>query len=123
MAYLKAHPISPIFTYLHPFSHTFFCWTTVPASKQASQYLSRSVALDKTCLQAAKGVPLNLAALCAVLFNLKYASCQQRCLDLLFVPWGTVDVLIWDCEAPKRSKGQYMNYEVGSMDGAYTGEL
>ena len=32
-------------------------------------------------------------------------------------------VLIWDREGPKRSKGHYMDYEIGSMDGAYKGRL
>ena len=37
---------------------------------------------------------------------------------------GTLaDVLIWDREGPKRSKGHYIDYEIGSMDGAYKGRL
>ena len=33
------------------------------------------------------------------------------------------DVLIWDREGPKRSKGYYMDHEIGPMDGAYKGRL
>ena len=38
-------------------------------------------------------------------------------------PGTSADVLIWDREGPKRSKGHYMDYEIGSMDGAYKGRL
>ena len=50
----------------------------IPAGKRASQYLSWSRALGKACQQAAKGVSLNLTALCGVLFNLKFASCAYK---------------------------------------------
>ena len=35
----------------------------------------------------------------------------------------SADLLIWDREGPKRSKGHYMDYGIGSMDGAYKGRL
>ena len=31
-------------------------------------------------------------------------------------PGTSADVLIWDREGPKRSKGHYMDYEIDSMD-------
>ena len=65
--------------------------------------------------------------LCDVLFNSKYASCEYKvavAIDSLGnIVWiclsshGTsADVLIWDREGPKRLKGSYMDYEIGSMD-------
>ena len=47
---------------------------------------------------------------------------REHRLDLS-VGLRSADVLIWDCEGPKRSKGHYMDYEIGSMDGAYKGRL
>ena len=38
-------------------------------------------------------------------------------------PKTSADVLIWDREEPKRSKGHYMDHEIGSMDGADKGRL
>ena len=41
----------------------------------------------------------------------------------LLAPGTSVDELIWDREGPKSSKQHYMDYEIGSMDGAYKGRL
>ena len=72
--------------------------------------------------------------LCNVLFNPKYAGCVYKvtvAIDSLgnivwicpLAPGTSADVLIWDREGPKRVKGHYMDYEIGSMDGAYKGRL
>ena len=72
--------------------------------------------------------------LCDVLFNPKYAGCVYKvtvAIDSLgnivwicpLAPGASADVLIWDREGPKRSKGRYIDYEIGSMDGAYKGRL
>ena len=72
--------------------------------------------------------------LCDVLFNPKYAGCAYKvtvAIDSLgnivwicpLAPGTSADVLIWDREGPKRVKGHYMDYEIGSMDGAYKGRL
>ena len=69
-----------------------------------------------------------------VLFNPKYAGCVYKvtvAIDRLgnivwicpLAPGTSADVLIWDREGPKRVKGHYMDYEIGSMDGAYKGRL
>ena len=68
--------------------------------------------------------------LCYVLFNPKYAGCVHKVtvtIDSLgnivwicpLAPGTSEDVLILDRVGPKRSKGHYMDYEIGSMDGAY----
>ena len=60
-----------------------------------------------------------------VLFNPKYTGCVYKVmvaigsLDTIvwicpLAPGTSADVLIWDREGPKRSKGHYMNYEKGS---------
>ena len=72
--------------------------------------------------------------LCDVLFNPKYAGCVYKvtvAIDslgnivwiCLLAPGTSADVLIWDREGPKRVKGHYMDYEMGSMNGAYKGRL
>ena len=38
-------------------------------------------------------------------------------------PRTSADVLIWGREGPKRVKGHYMDYGIGSMDGTYKGHL
>ena len=38
-------------------------------------------------------------------------------------PGSSADVLTRDHEEPKVSKGHYMKYEMGSMDGAYKGRF
>ena len=72
--------------------------------------------------------------LCDVLFNPKCAGCVYKvtvAIDSLgnivwicpLAPGTSADVLIWDREGPKKVKGHYMDYEIGSMDGAYKGRL
>ena len=72
--------------------------------------------------------------LCDVLFNPKYAGCIYKVtvpIDSLgnivwicpLAPGTSADVLIWDRKGPERVTGHYMDYEIGSMDGAYKGRL
>ena len=41
----------------------------------------------------------------------------------IFLLISTTSTLFLRREGPKRSKGHYMEYEIGSMDGAYKGRL
>ena len=73
-------------------------------------------------------------ALSDILFNPKYAGCVWKitvAVDNLgnivwicpVLPGTSADVKIWDKYGPQRTKGCFMEFEVGAHDGAYKGRL
>ena len=71
-------------------------------------------------------------ALSDILFNPKYAGCVWKitvAVDNLgnivwicpVLPGTSADVKIWDKYGPQRTKGCFMEFEVGAHDGAYQG--
>ena len=81
-------------------------------------------------------MPINSigGALSDILFNPKYAGCVWKItmsVDHLgnivwicpVLPGTSADVKIWDKYGPQRTKGCFMEFEVGVHDGAYKGRL
>ena len=132
---------SPDFTLFHPFSHFF------AHLHHIHPFLGGSVGRTVGMLFGYFGAPPLWdpsegggyeghahGILCDVPFNPKYAGCVYKVTVAigslgnivwicLLAPGTSADVLIWDREGPKKSKGHYMDHKIGSMDGAYKGRL